>query len=412
MDRPTNEMVITSVLTFEQPLSFERVEALVRDRLLPIRRFRERIVWSRLGLPSWRLDARFDLATHLHRAALPAPGGDAELAIEVEDIAAQPLDRDRPLWRLHAVEGYRGGTALVMRLHHCIGDGVALIAMLLGITDEGRALRPPEVGQLEPQPTTLAARARRLATQGVTLARLLLLPPDHRSALRGPLGQRKRFALAPPIDLAEIKQIAAAHGTTVNDVVVAAIAGALGDYLAGGPGTHRGLRAMLPLYLRGRGAPGELGNNFGLVYLDLPLDVADPVERLAITHRRMAAIKQSPEATVALEVLGAIGIVPRPVEDLAIALFTLKASVMITNIAGPPGPLHLEGARVAGMSVWAPVSGLLGLGISILSYAGTVRIGVAADGGLIPEPAKIAGAIARQLKVLASAMRSSKVAMA
>jgi diacylglycerol O-acyltransferase len=404
MDRPDNPMVITSLLGFEQPLTFAAIEGLVRERLLPIRRFRERVVTSRLGVSSWELDPRFDLADHLDRVALPAPGGDAELAVALAGIAAQPLDPRRPLWRLHVVEGHRGGTALVLRVHHCVGDGVALIAMLLGITDEGRALRPPEVGLVEPPARSLRARVRRAAAKTRELGRLLALPPDPPNPLRGPLGLRKRFALSPPFELARIKQLAGTQGATINDVAVTAIAGALRREL----GRHlpaRSLRAVLPMYLRGRSRAGELGNHFGLVYLALPLELADPAERLAATHRRMRALKRSPEATVVLELLGALGLAPPLVEELAIALFTAKASVMITNVAGPPAQLHLEGHPVATMAVWAPVSGALAVGISVMSYAGALRLGVVADPGVLPDPARLVDAIGAELDALARITR-------
>ncbi|MCE9575529.1 MAG: WS/DGAT domain-containing protein [Deltaproteobacteria bacterium] len=400
MDRATNEMVITSVLAFDQPLSLARVRALVRDRLLPIHRFRERIEWSPLGLAAWAEDPHFDLDAHLATTTLPAPGGDAELAHAVGELAARPLDPDRPLWRLHVVDGYGPGTAVVMRLHHCIGDGAALVAMLLGLTDEGRAMHLENV-RIDPPPAPpLADRARRVAAQAGTLARLIALPPDRRSPLRGRLGARKQFALSPPIELRAIKVIAAAHGATVNDVLVAAITAAVRAHLVARGDRVRPLRALMPVDLH---VAGELGNHFGMVYAELPIDVTDPIARLALVHRRMAAIKQSPEATVALEVLGAIGLAPKRVEDLAIALFTQKASLMITNVPGPRSALHLDGARVTEMGVWAPVSGSIGLGVSILSYAGAVRIGIAADARRVPDPAELAAAIAREVLVLASA---------
>ena len=402
MDRPPREMVITSLFTFERPLGFAEVTALVEDRLMRIRRFRERVVPSRLGPPRWEPDPTFDLGDHLRRNALPEPGGDAELLALVEEIAEEPLDHAHPLWRIHAVEGYRGGGAIVTRIHHCIGDGVALIAMLLGLTDEGRGMTVPEVGVAAPRPQGLAGWGRAALVQLGTLGHLLALPADPPSPLRGRVGPRRHLALSPPISIDTIKRIREAHGVTFNDVVVAAIAGALRRYLAGRgfAASDRDLRAMMPMYVRAEDTAGTLGNHFGLVYLDLPLREPDAPGRLAATHRRMQAIKGSPEATVALEVLGAIGAAPQPVEDLAISLFTRKASVMITNVAGPPGRLHLLGHAITSIAVWAPVSGVLGLAISVLSYAGAARIAVEGNAEIVRDPAHLVELIVAELDEL------------
>ena len=402
MDDPTNTMVITNLITFDEPIEFGAIEALFRDRVLRERRFRQRVVAARLETPHWEDVADVDLKWHLHRVALPDPGGDAELHDLVSELGSTPLSRDQPLWQAHVVERYRGGGALVVRLHHCIGDGVALVSMLLGLTDEGHAMVTPEVGLLPERPERLVDQVRLFGSQAATLGRLLLLSSDPPGPLKGPLGPRKRLVCSRPVPLALVKAIVAAVGGTVNDVLVGALAGAFRRYLAqrGAPLPAREPRAMVPMYIRGRTEGGELGNHFGLVFLQLPLDTEDPQARVRVTRERMDAIKKSPEAQVSLGVLAGLGVAADEIEQIAIDLFTRKATVMITNVAGPPSPLHLIGKSVSSMVVWAPVSGHLGVGISFLSYAGAVRVAVKSDAGLVPDPERLLEAFDAELDAL------------
>jgi diacylglycerol O-acyltransferase len=290
---------------------------------------------------------------------------------------------------MHFIE--RGkGAVLLSRIHHCVGDGVALIGLLLGVSDQEREMPVQEVGLETSHPHGVMQTAREVALQGATLARLLALWPDPPSALRGELGARKQLVYSRPIPLGELKAIAAAHGCKVNDVLVAAVSGALRRHLARHGGVpRRDPRAMVPVYLRGRARAGDLGNHFGLVFLDLPVGRADADERLRVARARMDKIKHAPDAIVSLEVLGAMGLARPVMEDVAIELFTSKASIMFTNVAGPPELVHLAGKPLSSMVVWAPVSGRLALGVSALSYAGVMHVAFKADARRIAEPAAL-----------------------
>ncbi|HEX8950717.1 MAG TPA: wax ester/triacylglycerol synthase domain-containing protein, partial [Polyangia bacterium] len=160
MDSPTNRMMITSVLTFDEPIDFGALARLLEERLLPHERFRQRVVDGARG-PSWELDPEFDLRSHLHHVALPEPGDRATLAELVSDLMSSPLDRTRPLWQAHLVDGIEGGgAALVVRLSHCIGDGIALVRLLLSLTDDARGAAPQHVGRELPHVAGLLRRAR------------------------------------------------------------------------------------------------------------------------------------------------------------------------------------------------------------------------------------------------------------
>lgn len=403
MDSDTNPMVITSVLVFDPALKFADVEKMVRERLLPHERFRQRVTEGRLhlGTPAWELDPEFDLRAHLHHVALPEPRDQDALEDMVSDLMSTKLDRRKPLWQMHVVDGFEDGTAVVVRLHHCIGDGVALIGLLFGLTDEGEGMTVQQVGVLPKRAHHPIEHAKLAAEQTRTLGKLLLLPADPHTSLKGELTSQKRAAWSSPVALDTVKEIARRAGGKVNDVLLGAAAGALRAHLLEHGGLPNGeIRALVPVFLRGISDKGELGNHFGLVFLSLPIGLADPFERLSQIKQRMDVIKASPEASVALGVLGAMGVASSEMERIGVDIFTRKASVMMTNVPGPPMPLHLAGHELRSMMVWAPVAGHIGLGISLLSYAGGIRLGAAADSRRIADPRGIVRAFEQEIETL------------
>ena len=217
--------------------------------------------------------------------------------------------------------------------------------------------------------------------------KLLLLPPDHPTALKGPLGPEKQAAWTEPIPLDDVKRAARASEATVNDVLLAAVAGALRTYLVRRRSVVADVRAIVPFNLRplDEPLPVDLGNQFGLVFLTLPLEAATRHERLHQMKHRMDAIKRSAEGIVAYGVLAILGQSPGTVEDLAIRIFTAKGTGVMTNVPGPRHPVTLAGSRLLGTIGWGPTSGDLGLGVGIFSYAGELTVGFCVDQGLIPD---------------------------
>jgi WS/DGAT/MGAT family acyltransferase len=430
MEDPTNLMMVTGVLLLDGRLHVDRLRALVEERLLAFARFRQRVEEPPLGLgmPRWVIDDRFDLDAHVHHVALPAPGDKVALERFVSDLLSTPLDFSKPLWQLHLVE-HAEGSALVGRIHHCIADGIALIQVLLSLTDtvarsRRRPAGPPGLdagggpgllragGWLTQAGFGLVrdpGQAMRLAGLAMgaaaTLARVALLPPDPQTSLRGRLGVTKRAAWSEPIPLADVKAAGAAGGGTVNDVLVAAAAGALGRYLAGRGDDVEGLdvRAAVPVNLRQLDDAHRLGNEFGLVFLALPVGMADSRQRLVEVKQRMDELKSSLQPAVALGTLNAIGYLPSALQPLSVSFFGSKASLVLTNVPGPRQPLYLAGAPLRRAMFWVPQSGRLGLGISILSYAGEVMVGVASDAGLVPDPQAIVDAFHLEVEALVGA---------
>jgi diacylglycerol O-acyltransferase / wax synthase len=437
MDRPENLMVVNSLMWFDEPLDLDRMREVLRTRLVDrFPRFRQRIAEPRLGVgvPSWEDDPHFDLERHVHLVACPAPGDRASLERMAADLMTVPLDRSRPLWDCYVVEGFGMGVATIFRMHHCIADGIALSRVLLSLTDEQRdagfaeaeaehahrgpldALTAPVRGgahladaalhesfELLAHPGTEAPNvARRAAADARALGKLLLTGSDRPSVLRGKLGVTRRVTWSAPIPLEEVRTIGHATGTTVNDVLVAATAGALHRHLSALGDDITELRAMVPFNLRplDRPLPRELGNRFGLVYLGLPVGEATARQRLAEVHRRMDAIKHSPEGPISYGILGAIGLTPAPIESRMIDVFTPKATLVLTNVPGPRQPVYFAGARVRGVIGWVPAAGNIGLGVSIFSYDGDVTIGVRSDAGLVPEPRVLVEGIEIELRAL------------
>lgn len=434
MDRPTNLMVITAALWFDEPVDWTAVEARVRARLVDrFPRFRARIVEPPLGLGACRLDpsAGFDLAAHLHPVRLDPPGTLESLQTLVGHVMATPLDRRRPLWELYLVDGLDGGSAIVARLHHCLADGITLARVLLSLTDRepdagldlseatARPDRPAprrgassavrwasrtagRLAQTAASPKDLGRAAGRAATALRSGARMVALPPDHRSVLKGRMGPHKRAAWTSAHPLAEVKATGRALGGTVNDVALAAISGALHRYLARRDSLVPDVRALVPFNLRplDQPVPLGLGNRFGLVFLALPVGLGDPVARLRAVCRRMQAIKRSPDGPVSFAILSAIGLLPVPLEARVVDLFASKASAVITNVPGPTRPVYLAGHPLRGLMAWVPASGHIGLGVSILSYDGALRIGVAADARLVPDAGSLVEDIESELGVL------------
>ncbi len=397
---PANLMQINAVLGFDGPLDAERVRRLLRERLLRFRRFRQRIVQRRPGVRGrWEPDPDFALDRHFLLRRLPEPADRGSLQELVGELMATPLPADRPLWQIHLVPECEGGAALICRFHHSLADGFALLHVMLSLTEgDAESLPPSSVGG--------AAKAfgwwRRIGGLIRALAHLLRLGSESPTVLRQPLGVAKRAAWSRPVALAEVKTIGAAHSATVNDVLMTALTGALGRYLAE-RGEETGalhLRAVVPVNLRLAADPDELGNDLGLVFLELPIGEASPGGRLRAVKARMDRLKRSAEAFVVSFLLKAAGRASAGAQRLLLRYFASKVTLVVTNVPGPRKPRTLAGRTIRTILFWVPQSSSVGLGISIISYAGEVRIGVAGDAGIVGEPQRLADLFEQELRRL------------
>ncbi|WP_284614777.1 wax ester/triacylglycerol synthase family O-acyltransferase [Aquabacterium humicola] len=405
MDGRVNPAIVTGVLVTRTPLDVARVQQVCRERLLSFERFRQRVVEHGLPLPvpHWRTLPDFDLDQHLHHVALPAPHDDEALRRLVGELASTPLDRRLPLWQWTLVDRVGRGSALVMRCHHCIGDGGAMMAVAQRLFD-GAAL-PVHARHAAPPapPRGLLGWLDGLAGGVTAIVGELLRPDDPASPMKGAFGVRQQVAWSRPLALKDVKRIGARRAAKVNDVLVATMTGALRAYLQrrGHDPRLRTLRAMVPVDLRPPARRGRLGNEFGLVILELPIGLARRDQRLAATQQRMDALKRSAEPFAMRVLMDLFGRGPKVLEDVANTLFGSKASVVFTNVAGPMEPVRFAGAPVERLMFCVPHPGNdLGMGISIMSYAGRVTLLVMADAGLVPDPQAITRLFEREFDAL------------
>jgi len=421
MERPTNLMMITGVMMFETPVNITRLKKVIKERFMAYPRFRQKVHESATGT-FWQDDADFDLDWHVRLSALPGKADKQALERFVSLLASTPLDKTKPLWQFHLVEKYDGGSALITRIHHCYADGIALVQVLLSMTDseakpgkdktlaktwlknDGKAVheRMGAIGRYMKMGENLLEKgmdfyrdptlANVVAKEGTEIARelayALSLSDDPETVLRGRLGVSKRVAWAPPLPLEDVKAISRVFDATVNDVLMASMAGALRSYMIERGEQIDGLtiRATVPVNLRPLEHAKKLGNHFGLVFLDLPVGEPHPVLRLVRVVECMKQLKQSRQAIVAFGLLAALGMTPPGVQQIALELFSRKATTVATNVPGPQMPLYLAGEKIKEQMFWVPQTGSIGLGVSILSYNGNVHFGLIADAKLMPDP--------------------------
>jgi WS/DGAT/MGAT family acyltransferase len=438
-----------------------------RVALVPRLRQTVRAVPGRLGGPVWVDDGRFDLAYHVRHLALPAPGTDAELRELVGALLETPLDRTRPLWEVCVVEGLTDGrTALVAKIHHALADGVACMrlgAVLLDATAEvrdlpagllggdpdgapgddwrpapapsdvalavGAALRAvtgggatlgaafgatvaaalsatgslPAPGSL-PRPAALGRTAESLLA-GALAGAVRAAGPAPVPALRVATGPRRRFGTLRST-LADHRTVRRAHGGTVNDVVLAVVAGGLRRWLAGrgqepSPEVH--VRALVPVSLRGRDRGTGTGNGISAHLVDLPVGLDDPLERLARVRAAMDERKR--RGPVPVDVLSALaGAAPPALHELGARLAGRHAGrlydVLVSNVPGPPRPLYARGAPLLDLFPAVPLGAGQAVAVGVASYAGGLHYGITADGDAVPDVDDLAAALEEALAEL------------
>ena len=430
MESPSNLMMITGMMFLDNLPEYHAFVEMVEKNFLSYRRFKQKAVINSTGT-YWQDDEFFDIKGHIRRVALPGNADYAELQDFVSDLASSPLDKSKPLWQFHIVENYQEGPVLVSRIHHCYADGIALIQVLLSMTSASRErsldLSPESnnkeyhrklgmlkkvVNPAKKQFTNSLKLANQLKDIGVEalknpamiekgvseiadiageLFNALTLPDDPPSIFKSRLSVRKNAAWAKSIELGKVKAVAYATGTTVNDVLISNLAGALREYMlkVGEDPNGMIINATVPVNLRPLEHAKNLGNHFGLVFLKLPIYEENPLRRLEFVHKEMNELKKSKQAIVSFGLLSAIGMAPAKVQNMLLDQFSQKATTVLTNVPGPQVPLYISGAQVNKIMFWVPQNGTIGMGISILSYNGKVEFGLIVDKNLISDPENV-----------------------
>lgn len=441
MDRPNNLMVIDGVMWFDEMVDFERLGSLIRRRLLsryPV--FSQRPVEpsTPFGMPHWEDDPDFDLSRHLLRVTLPAPGDQESLQRYVESRMSVSFDRSHPLWEFILVEGYRDGCALVSRFHHSLADGIALAQVLLSLTDASPAGDPQDIEEQDSSARRtggVVGAALALRDTGVQTVRgslhalsalpdlaspsramdvldlgwrtgkvadTLLLGHNPTNLFSGEPGVQKRAVWSGPRAIKDVKRVSRLTGATVNDVLVAAISGALYTYQRDHGADPVDLTTMIPVNVRppDQPLPRELGNMFALVYLKMPTGVRAPLERVAASKRRMDWIKVSPEAFLTFGLNTLIGRLEPHLSNAIVNFFSDKAIGVTTNVAGPQTQRYVVGVPICGSVGWVPGSGRQTVGACIFSLAGVVRVGFKVDAAVVPDAEKLVHAFEEDLDQL------------
>jgi WS/DGAT/MGAT family acyltransferase len=453
METATNHMHVTGVFildpsTAPEGLTFEQVHAMVARRLDRAQPFRRRLVEVpfHLAHPVWIEDPDFDLDYHVRRACLPSPGGQAELEDFLGQVAALPLDRNRPLWEMYVVEGLEGGRqAVVLKMHHAAIDGVSgaeLSASWLDLVadpspdadeDHWRPERAPNeidllisaCRQLLASPLKALRVSCRLLESALHISERnrdvgAITPPTPFSAPRTSFNlaitPHRRVALG-EVSLEDLKAIKNHFSCTVNDVVLAICAGALRSYLLGrGELPEDPLVGFVPISVRGED-DRSAGNRLSLLLTSLATDVADPAERLGLISAAMS------EAKTQHSLIGADALMD--VTELTFPVLIGRASrlvssmrvfdhmrpvfnVPISNIPGPQFPLYLAGARVIGIYPLGPVVEGAGLNMTVMSYCGTVYFGLNACRETVADLANLPKMISESLAELTSVSRSNR----
>jgi WS/DGAT/MGAT family acyltransferase len=446
---PVN-MSVGGLLVFEPEPRLTRatVKQRLAERIHLIPRLRQRLEETPLGLanPVWTDDTGFDLDWHVRQASLPPPGDDAELGALVGQQFSHRLDRSRPLWEATLIEGLsEGRQGLLMKVHHALVDGMAAIglaALVLDPTEEPMEV-PPAEGEWEPRRYDRRRHVARLAGRPLAFAPRLMadsmqraLDPDPRRAagefrrttelalelararpsapmtpLNHTISPNRRYAVA-VVDLAAVKRAGRAAGATVNDALLAVVAGMMRGYLdartgAGRPrqrgdadGTGRNPVALVPVSVRTTPAEGETGNRISTVFVDLPADQPDLEQRIRAISVQTRALKDSAAVRAGALMVGASGWAPPLVSGLlARAMGSVRAfNVIVSNIPGPQQPFYLSGVKLHAVHPVVPLNPAnQGLSVGIISYDGRVCIGLLGDRDLDPPLAVAADALIAEL---------------
>lgn len=450
LDTRGSTLHIASLAVFPGPVPRQdEARAAIARKLPLVPRWRQRLVRVplSLGRPVWVDDPDFDLAHHVHRAAVPYPGGVAETRDVVERLLSEPLDRDLPLWQDWVLEGLADGRwALLTKVHHSMVDGIAgtdLLGLLLDPTPEPGPVpldrwhpeRPPgrwhlvtdavrdgislRVRELRGAPTAVGAavghglrhprataEALEDTARGVAeFARNLL--PTAGSSLIGPLGHERGYAWT-EVDLATVLAIRERFGGTVNDVVLAAVTSAFRDLLLarGEEADAHGVRAMVPVSVRHPDQRGHFDNRVSTLLAELPVELEDPRDRLTEVAIRMRALKESHEAQVGEQITELANAVP----PVALSAFLHAAfriphrnlTTVITNVPGPSQPLYFLGRPLLSTYPYVPVADRLRCDVAVTSYDGRLLFGVTTDRDSMPDAQVFVDGITRGFTDLAA----------
>lgn len=444
MDSTTNLMVINALVVTDI-LELGDLLALLKKRLLSYPRFSQRPV-EHMGVHYWEDDALFNLEEHVEEIRLSESTKDTLQAC-IGKIVSAPLDSGKPLWQVKLIQGYDESSAVFLRVHHSYADGVSLIKVFDHLTDSTCTERPEsrhlprghqkafsgvypmpfyqrmvdfawhtaektfkagvkasEEGlHILRDPSILGHYAKETVRVIGELSKLSLMPADDLPPLKPTLGVEKCCAWSEPVPLEQVKLISRVLGGTVNDVLLAVMTGALRDYLIkmGENVDRKVIHVAVPVNLR----PGEngheskmLGNQFGMIFVPMPVGMNSPLERLYQIKHDTVTLKSSPQPVMSFGMLYAAGMLPEAIQKNMLNLYGNKVSAVLSNVPGTKEQRYFAGKPVRQQMFWVPQTGDVGLGLSMVSYNGHVQFGVVSDKNLCDQPQLIMDACLESLQ--------------
>jgi diacylglycerol O-acyltransferase len=395
MDTPQNLVVIHLAFCFRGQVPLAAVVAKLRAGLLQHHQFTHRVErrWRRAH---WVPDAQFSIARHLQELRLPVGSGKAELKAWMASQAHLPLPADRPLWQAALVHGAEGGSALVMRVHHSLADGISLMSLIGRLTDiaEGEFQVAP-ARAAEREDLNLQLLLRRAPQALADAAHMVFMRRDKRSSLKGRPRVAKSVAWSEPLSLAMARALGARHNATVNDVMLAVISDVLRRHLQSrsAASIDAPVRTVIPVNMRPHRETHLLGNRFGLVGLELPVHVDDALQRLLSVRDGMTGLKRGLQGQLALALVRFAGLLPARLQTALLGIFSRRCTVIVTNVIGPAETRSVAGAALDELMLLVPQGMTVGVGVSIISYNGELRIGFLVDEQLMPNAAGAAASV-------------------
>ena len=436
-------LVVVDPGTMPDGYTFDSMKAELGKRVAAIPSFRRKLrsVPLHLDHPIWVPDEDFDIDRHVHRLALPAPGGDKELSEVCGHLAGIPLDRARPLWEMWVIEGLpEGRIAVFSKMHHATVDGVSgsnMISHLCSLEpdaaspmptepeDQGRqpgelelaargllanVTKPLEVVKLVAPSTNLVAKTLGRAREGTAMAAPFTAP---RTSFNGTITGHRSVAFA-DMSLDAIKEVKNATGATVNDVVLTVSGGALRRYLeARGELPSSSLLATVPVSVHGQSRHSSGSNKVSALFAKLGTDVADPVERLRSIATSNKHAKEHHKAIDADTLQDWAEFAAPRTFGLAVRLYSglrlaekhpVVHNLVISNVPGPPFPLYFMGARIEALYPLGPIFHGAGLNITVMSNNGQVHVGLIACREMMPRPWELAELFPEELTALKDAV--------
>jgi diacylglycerol O-acyltransferase / wax synthase len=441
IETPTNLLVITGLLFFDQPIDIIELKRIIQERLLKFERFQRRVVNTGLILksPKWEFDPTFNINAHVHKVGLPSPSDESALRDLVNDLMVVPMDMTKSPWQLYLVENYGEGSVMIARFHHTLADGLSLVNVFTSLGDDAASSPgngPPVytrrkaallMGRLIVPPLKLTSKVLGVVEWGLKqglemidnpdyikdtlmdatgnalmLSKYMIGKSDPQTSLRGKFGIVKNSTWTVSIPLEEVKTLGRDLGGTVNDVMLAAVTGGLRRYLEanGEKIDFPDIRAVVPVNIRNNGDFENLGNQVGMVLMPLPVGQQNPLNRYKIVKMRMDDLKQSGESDIIFNLLNTALFKSKLLATTMVGVLTPKASLLVTNVPGPQGHITFNGRKIRHPVFWIPLPKGWGLGISILSYAGEITLGVVVDANLIPDPNQILEGVEAELEAM------------